>query len=180
MPTIKLPRLSGTPIVDKMGSPVRYFMRYLDEAFTAIEQSLNGVTNALSAAGVAQSTADTAQATADAANGALSGYEPHDVDLTAIAGLAPTNDDFLQRKSGAWANRTVAQVRTDLISAGNGVALSSGAISVDLATSPGLEFSTAKLRLKAESTGGTGSAGTGKQYVEVKIGGVSYKLLHDN
>lgn len=30
------------------------------------------------------------------------------------------------------------------------------------------------------STGGTGSAGAGKQYVSVKIGGVVYKLLHDN
>jgi len=31
---------------------------------------------------------------------------------TAFASVA--NDDFLQRKSGAWANRTVAQVKTDL------------------------------------------------------------------
>ena len=30
------------------------------------------------------------------------------------------------------------------------------------------------------ATGGTGSAGAGKQYVSVKIGGVVYKLLHDN
>lgn len=37
-----------------------------------------------------------------------------DSDLTAIAALSPSNDDFLQRKSGAWANRTVAQVATDL------------------------------------------------------------------
>jgi hypothetical protein len=28
-------------------------------------------------------------------------------------------------------------------------------------------------------TGGTGSAGAGKQYVVVTIGGVKYKLLHD-
>jgi len=31
---------------------------------------------------------------------------------TSITGVA--NDDFLQRKSGAWSNRTVAQVKTDL------------------------------------------------------------------
>lgn len=37
-----------------------------------------------------------------------------DADLTTIAGLTPSDDDFLQRKSGAWANRTLAQVRTDL------------------------------------------------------------------
>ena len=37
-----------------------------------------------------------------------------DSDLTTIAGLTPSNDDFMQRKAGAWANRTVAQVKTDL------------------------------------------------------------------
>lgn len=37
-----------------------------------------------------------------------------DADLTTIAGLTPSNDDFLQFKSSAWSNRTLAQVRTDL------------------------------------------------------------------
>lgn len=40
--------------------------------------------------------------------------EAHDPDLTTIAGLSPTNDDILQRKSGAWANRTLAQLLADL------------------------------------------------------------------
>lgn len=40
--------------------------------------------------------------------------EAHDADLTTIAGLSASNDDFIQRKSGAWANRTLAQVRADL------------------------------------------------------------------
>lgn len=40
--------------------------------------------------------------------------EAWDADLDAIAALAPSNDDFIQRKAGAWANRTVAQVKTDL------------------------------------------------------------------
>lgn len=40
--------------------------------------------------------------------------QPVDQDLTDIAALSPTNDDFLQRKSGAWANRTLAQVKSDL------------------------------------------------------------------
>lgn len=43
-----------------------------------------------------------------------SGAQPLDADLTTIAGLSPSNDDFLQRKAGAWANRTLTQVRTDL------------------------------------------------------------------
>lgn len=41
-------------------------------------------------------------------------YQPLDSDLTTIAGLSPASDDFLQYKSGAWANRTVAQVQADL------------------------------------------------------------------
>jgi hypothetical protein len=41
-------------------------------------------------------------------------FQPLDSDLTAIAGLSASNDDFLQRKSGAWANRTIAQVVNDL------------------------------------------------------------------
>lgn len=43
-----------------------------------------------------------------------SGFQATDADLTTIAGLTPSNDDFLQRKAGAWANRTIAQVKTDL------------------------------------------------------------------
>ena len=45
----------------------------------------------------------------------LSGtYQPLDSDLSAIAGLSPTNDDIIQRKSGAWAIRSPAQFKLDL------------------------------------------------------------------
>lgn len=40
--------------------------------------------------------------------------QPLDSDLTAIAALTPANDDFIQRKAGAWTHRTVAQVKADL------------------------------------------------------------------
>lgn len=43
-----------------------------------------------------------------------SGSQPSSTDLTAIAALTPSNDDVLQRKSGAWTNRTPAQLATDL------------------------------------------------------------------
>jgi hypothetical protein len=46
-------------------------------------------------------------------NAALT-YQPLDSDLTAIASLSASNDDFLQRKSGAWAARTISQVKADL------------------------------------------------------------------
>lgn len=43
-------------------------------------------------------------------------YQGLDADLTAIAGLSPTNDDIIQRKAGAWINRTMAQLASDLVS----------------------------------------------------------------
>lgn len=43
-----------------------------------------------------------------------SGYQPLDSDLTTIAGLTATTDNFIQAKSSAWASRTIAQVKTDL------------------------------------------------------------------
>jgi len=53
---------------------------------------------------------------ADARVAAASGVsiQPIDSDLTTIAAIAPTNDDIIQRKAGAWTNRTMAQVKTDL------------------------------------------------------------------
>ena len=42
------------------------------------------------------------------------GMQASDTDLTVIAGLSPSNDDLLQRKSGVWVNRTPTQVKTDL------------------------------------------------------------------
>jgi len=44
----------------------------------------------------------------------LGNKQPLDADLTTIAGLTPTNDDIMQYKAGAWANRTLAQLSTDL------------------------------------------------------------------
>lgn len=40
--------------------------------------------------------------------------QAYNANLATIAGLSAVNDDFLQRKAGAWTNRTVAQVKTDL------------------------------------------------------------------
>jgi hypothetical protein len=44
----------------------------------------------------------------------LAGKQAANANLTAIAGLTPTDNDLLQRKAGAWVNRTPAQVKTDL------------------------------------------------------------------
>jgi hypothetical protein len=42
------------------------------------------------------------------------GGQPLDSDLTTIASLTATTDNFIQAKSSAWASRTVAQVAADL------------------------------------------------------------------
>lgn len=44
----------------------------------------------------------------------IDGKQTSDADLTTIAGLTATTDNFIQAKSSAWASRTVAQVKTDL------------------------------------------------------------------
>lgn len=41
-------------------------------------------------------------------------FQSQDADLDAIAALSPSNDDVLQRKAGAWTNRTIAQLLVDL------------------------------------------------------------------
>ena len=46
--------------------------------------------------------------------GVAEGEQPLDDDLTAIAGLSPSNNDIIQRKTGAWTNRTIVQLITDL------------------------------------------------------------------
>lgn len=57
---------------------------------------------------------DSEKASAAALTAGLSAKQDSDADLTAIAGLTASDDDFIQRKSSAWTNRTVAQVKTDL------------------------------------------------------------------
>ena len=56
----------------------------------------------------------------------LTGKQPVDGDLTAIAGLSAPDNDILQRKSGAWINRTPAQLKTDLGLVGGDVGFTAG------------------------------------------------------
>lgn len=74
----------------------------------------HGVTKAQVGLGNVDNTADTAKPVSTAQQTALDGKQPLDQDLTDIAALAPTNNDVVQRKAGAWTNRTPAQLKTDL------------------------------------------------------------------
>jgi hypothetical protein len=64
--------------------------------------------------GTAATSASSAFDAAGAAAAAQAASQPLDSDLTALAAIAPANDDLVQRKAGAWTNRTPAQVKTDL------------------------------------------------------------------
>lgn len=48
---------------------------------------------------------------AGSAAAAQAASQPLDSDLTAIAGLTPSDGDFLYRESGGWVNKTTSQVR---------------------------------------------------------------------
>ena len=53
---------------------------------------------------------------------ALAGYQPVDSDLTTIAGLTATTDNFMVAASSAWASRTPAQAKASLAIAESDVA----------------------------------------------------------
>ncbi len=72
----------------------------------------------LSAAGAAAAVHTHAESDVTGLTTDLAGKQPLDSDLTAIAGLSPTNDDLVQRKAGAWTNRTMAQLIADLAALG--------------------------------------------------------------
>lgn len=76
----------------------------------------------------------------------VAGKQPVNTDLTTISGLVPTNNDLLQRKAGAWINRTPAQVKTDL-------AIATGDVSGlgTAATHPATDFDTAGAAASAQS-----------------------------
>jgi hypothetical protein len=64
--------------------------------------------------GNVDNTSDANKPISTATQTALDAKQPLDSDLTTIAGLTPSDDDVMQYKSGAWANRTIAQLKTDL------------------------------------------------------------------
>lgn len=78
-----------------------------DKSWQTLDKSAVGLANA-------DNTSDANKPISTATQTALDNKQGLDSDLTAIAGLSPSNDDLLQRKAGAWTNRTPAQVKTDL------------------------------------------------------------------
>lgn len=86
--------------------------------------TVSGITKAMVGLSNVDNTADTAKPVSTAQQTALNAKQNSSTDLSAIAGLTPTNDDVLQRKLGAWTNRSMAQLKTDLALTKSDVGLS--------------------------------------------------------
>jgi len=87
----------------------------------------------------------------------LSGYgisdaQGLDSDLTTIAGLTATTDNFIQSKAGAWASRTIAQVKSDLGLSGTNSGDQTSIVGI---TGSLAEFNTALTGADFASGGGT-------------------------
>jgi hypothetical protein len=101
---------SGTNTGDETAAGILAKLITVDGAGSGLDADLlDGLSSAAFATAAQGTLASTAVQPA-----ALAGYQPLDADLTTIAGLTATTDNFIQSKAGAWASRTVAQVKTDL------------------------------------------------------------------
>ena len=92
--------------------------------------------------------------------------EAYDADLLAIAGLSPANDDVIQRKAGAWINRTPAQLKTDLVLVKGDLGLNN-VVNLDTSTTANISDSTDKRFITdAQRTvmGNTSGTNTGDQF----------------
>jgi len=98
-------------------------------------------------------------------SGLQSGKQDVDSDLTTIAALTPANDDIIQRKAGAWTNRTVAQYKTDLgisgTMTGGGVLATGGFTLTVPATGTAALLATANVFTAAQQVSATNSSSSG-------------------
>lgn len=135
----------------------------VDDPGDTITISTSATANATDAALRDRSTHTGAQeiATVTGLQAALDARQPLDADLTAIAGLTPSNDDVLQRKSGAWANRTPTQLKTDLALAKGDVGLGN----VDNTSDASKPVSTATQTALDAKVDESALAASGKGYV---------------
>ena len=73
-----------------------------------------GVSKAMVGLGNVDNTSDANKPISTATQTALDGKQPLDADLTAIAALTATTDNFMVAAASAWASRTPAQAKTSL------------------------------------------------------------------
>lgn len=122
-------------------------------ASPAFTGTVTGITKAMVGLGSVDNTADVDKPVSTAQASALAGKQTSSAELTAIAAITPAANDLIQRKSGAWTNRTPVQVKADLGLAKADVGLGS----VDNTSDAAKPVSTAQqtaLDAKADLVGG--------------------------
>lgn len=97
------------------GSVLQYWRG--DKTFQTLDKTAVGLPNV-------DNTADADKPISIATQAALNVKQAASIDLTAIAGLSPVDDDIIQRKAGVWTNRTPAQLKSDLVLTKTDVGLS--------------------------------------------------------
>lgn len=95
--------------------------------------------------------------------------QPLDDDLTAIANIVPSDDDFIQRKSGVWVKRTVAQVAADLIASSAMAASDTQKGVVELATNAETLAGTDTVRAVTPASMASALSGTYRYVQTVKF-----------
>jgi len=104
----------------------------------------------------------------DATNGLYSAVQPRDSDLTTIAGLTATTDNFLVSAASAWASRTPTQAKTSLALVKADVGLGS----VDNTSDASKPVSTAQEARVVQATNGLATAFT--SYSTIANAGASH------
>lgn len=141
----------------------------IEELDTDIQDHINDATDAHDASAISNVPAGNISATnvQSAINELDNEKQPLDSDLTAIAALTPINDDIIQRKAGAWTNRTPAQYLVDLGAVGAALTRTDDTnVTLTLGGTPGTSLLKAVsltlgwTGILASSRGGTGNGFT--------------------
>ncbi len=118
----------------------------------------------------ADPTADEHAATKNYVDDQVATRQSSDSDLTTIAGLTATTDNFIQAKSSAWASRTPTQVAADLVTP---LASSFQSLDSDLTTIAGLTATTDNFMVAASSAWASRTPAQAKTSLAIAVADVS-------